>query len=69
MSQSRPASAFEAITNTVVGFLVALGSQLVVFPIVGIDGVTIETNLEIAVYFTIISLLRSYALRRFFNAF
>jgi O-antigen/teichoic acid export membrane protein len=54
--------------NIVIGFVVALASQIVVFPLVGIHGVTLATNLEIGAYFTVISLARSYAIRRWFNA-
>jgi membrane protein implicated in regulation of membrane protease activity len=47
--------------------LVALASQIVVFPLVGIH-VPVSTNLEIGFYFTVISVVRSYVLRRWFNA-
>lgn len=67
MNQSRIGSLIEAAANVVIGYLVALASQLVVFPLVGIH-VSLGTNLEIGAWFTLISLARSYILRRWFNA-
>lgn len=68
MNQTRIGSLIEAIMNIAIGFVVALISQIVVFPLVGINGVTLSTNLEISAYFTVISLVRSYTIRRWFNA-
>lgn len=67
MQQSKLESLLESGVNVVLGFIVALISQIIVFPLVGID-VPISTNLKIGAYFTIISLLRSYVIRRWFNA-
>lgn len=67
MQQSRIGSLIEAAMNVVIGFGVALASQLVVFPMVGIQ-VSLTTNLEIGAWFTLISLVRSYVIRRWFNA-
>jgi hypothetical protein len=66
MMQSKKHSFIEALTNCFIGWLVAFLSQLVIFPIVDIH-VDLYTNLEISVYFTLVSLLRSYCLRRIFN--
>ena len=68
MSQSRLESLIESVMNILIGFAVALASQIVVFPLVGIHGVRLGTNLEIGAYFTAISLARSYVIRRWFNA-
>lgn len=65
--QTRRQSLKEAAYNIAIGYTVALLSQLIVFPFVGIH-VSIGTNLEIGVYFTIISLIRSYLVRRWFNS-
>ena len=66
MSQSKTQSAIEACANVAVGYLVALLSQLLVFPMFGIH-VPLSTNLWIGAWFTVISLVRSYVLRRWFN--
>ena len=68
MEQSKLGSLIEAGMNILIGFGVALLSQIVVFPLVGIHGVPLSTNLEIGAYFTAISLVRSYVIRRCFNA-
>lgn len=67
MSQTKIQSALEALTNIAVGFGVALVSQLVIFPLYGVH-VPLSTDLAITAWFTVISLVRSYVLRRIFNA-
>lgn len=56
----------ESITNVLVGYGVALSSQLVIFPMFGMS-VSLIDNIQIGIWFTIISLIRSYILRRIFN--
>ena len=64
--QSRRMSALESIANVVIGYCVALGGQIVVFPLVGIAA-SMGQNLVIGAAFTLISLARSYCVRRLFN--
>lgn len=66
MSQSKFHSVVEACANTVVGYVVALLSQLLVFPLFDIH-IPFTTNLAIGAWFTVISLIRSYVIRRWFN--
>ncbi len=66
MSQGRRLSLIEAGTNVVVGYLLALATQLAVFPAVGVS-VTLQDNLRISAAFVAVSLARSYLLRRLFN--
>lgn len=66
MSQSRLMSVAESVTNVAVGYGVAVGTQLAVFPLFGIEA-SLSDNLAIGAVFTIVSLVRSYALRRLFN--
>lgn len=68
MEQTKLGSLIESAMNILIGFAVAILSQIVVFPLVGIHGVALSTNLEIGAYFTAISLVRSYIIRRWFNA-
>ena len=49
-----------------IGYSVAILSQLAVFPLFGIK-VTLTDNLLIGAFFTVISLARSYLVRRLFN--
>ena len=64
--QSRRHSALEAIAGTALGYLVALASQLIVFPMFGIH-VPLRSNLGIGAIFTVVSLVRGYVLRRIFT--
>jgi hypothetical protein len=66
MSQLRRHSFIESISNVAVGYGVALLSQIIIFPMYGIH-IPIGTNIMIGVWFTIISIIRSYVLRRIFN--
>lgn len=65
--QSKVESFIESTMNILVGYGVALLSQIVIFPMFDIH-VPMSTNLGIGAWFTIISLIRSYAIRRWFNA-
>lgn len=64
--QSRTNSLIESATNILIGYWCAVLTQIIVFPIMGID-VSMSKNLMIGLVFTLISLLRSYVIRRVFN--
>ena len=64
--QSRRRSLLEAISNVVVGYALAVITQIVVFPWFGLQ-VSLGDNLSIGALFVTISLIRSYALRRVFE--
>ena len=64
MRQSRLMSMVEAVTNVVVG-LVAVATQIVVFPIPGLQA-SLWQNLKLALVFSGVS-VASYVLRRLFN--
>lgn len=64
--QSRRQSLIEASVNVVVGYALAVLTQIVVFPWFGLQ-IPFRDNLAIGAIFVIISLLRSYALRRLFE--
>ena len=66
MSQSRFQSAIESVANVAVGYGVAVASQIVIFPHFGVH-IPLSDNFTIGAWFTLISLARSYALRRWFN--
>lgn len=59
-------SLLESIINVAVGYGVALASQIVIFPLYGME-VPLSANIQIGVWFTVISIIRSYLLRRCFN--
>ena len=60
-------SLVEAIANVAVGYGVAVATQLVVFPWFGLPA-RLDDALAIGVIFTLVSILRSFALRRMFEA-
>ena len=64
--QTKKQSFLEALTNTAVGFGVSFISTFAIFPIMGMKS-TIGSNLIITCYFTIISIIRGYVIRRYFN--
>lgn len=64
--QTKKQSFIEAVSNTAVGFLISYASTFLIFPLVGIK-TSPGTNLVIVIYFTVISILRGYVIRRFFN--
>jgi hypothetical protein len=57
----------EATANVAVGYGIAVITQVMVFPLFGLNASLIE-NLILGSIFTIVSLIRSYTLRRMFNA-
>lgn len=64
--QSRLCSLAEAVTNVIAGFMVALVGQQIILPLFGIE-VSLAAHVGIAALFTLLSLLRSYGLRRLFD--
>jgi hypothetical protein len=66
--QSRWMSLTEAVTNIVVGYGLAVLTQIIVFPVFGLHA-SLSDNLLLGSVFTIVSLARGFALRRIFNTF
>ena len=66
IGQSRKYSFAESLVNIAIGYWVALIAQLVTFPLFGIHA-SLGDNLVIGGVFTVVSLVRSYCLRRLFN--
>lgn len=64
--QLKSYSFIEAIFNTVLGFGISMVANLIVLPWFGFK-VSIHDAFNIGVIFTIISIIRSYVLRRLFN--
>jgi hypothetical protein len=67
MAQSRVMSFIEASTNVVVGYVLAIATQLAVFPLFGLEAAFGE-HLAIGMALVAVSLDRSYVLRRLFEA-
>ena len=64
--QPRWMSAAEAIVNVVVGYGMAVATQMAVFPLFGLHTTTGE-SLLIGAVFTVTSVVRSFTLRRLFE--
>ena len=67
MKQSRLMSLVESLANVIVGYGVAVIMQLLIFPIFGLQ-TTLAQNLKMGSIFTVVSIARSFALRRMFEA-
>ena len=67
MRQSRLMSLVEVLANVLVGYLLAVATQLLIFPLFGLEA-TFRQSLGIGAAFTLVSLVRGYLLRRAFEA-
>jgi hypothetical protein len=67
MKQSRTMSLVEAIANVAVGYGIAVLTQILIFPVFGLH-TTLAQNLKMGAVFTVVSIARSFALRRLFEA-
>ena len=67
MKQSRAMSLVESVANVIVGYGVAVVTQILIFPAFGLH-TTLAQNLKMGAVFTVVSIARSYLLRRLFEA-
>jgi hypothetical protein len=65
--QSKRASLIEAWTNIVIGFSINYAANLVLLPLVGAQ-LTMSNNFWLGWIYTLVSVVRQYAIRRSFNA-
>jgi hypothetical protein len=65
--QTKLGSIAEAWANIAVGFSINYVANMLILPLFGFKTLTALTNFEIGLLYTLISLARSYALRRWFN--
>ncbi len=66
MKQSRLMSLVESIANVAIGYGVAVVTQILIFPVFGLH-TTLAQNLQMGAVFTVVSIARSFALRRVFE--
>lgn len=66
VGQSRMGSLLESLLNILIGYGVALLAQALIFPLFGL-AVSFTENMMIGGLFTIVSIIRSYWVRRLFN--
>ena len=67
MNQTRICSLIEACINVLIGFAINFCANMLILPLIGFH-ITASQNLFIGVLYTIISVARSYVIRRWFNA-
>ena len=67
MDQTRLGSLIEAGINVMIGFAINMAANFVILPLVGFE-ITLAQNLFIGVLYTLVSVARSYIVRRWFNA-
>ena len=66
MKQTRTMSLIEAATNVIVGYGLAVITQILIFPVFGLHA-TFTQNMKLGLIFTVVSIGRGYALRRLFE--
>ena len=64
--QTRLHSALEAVANTAIGFVISLVATATVLPLAGVQ-TSLRQNVGITAAFTVISIVRGYLIRRWFN--
>ena len=64
--QTKKQSLIESITNVAIGYIVAVISNAAILPLFGVN-LAFSDSMLIAVWFTVISVIRGYAVRRWFN--
>ncbi|SHJ29359.1 DUF7220 family protein [Aquimarina spongiae] len=64
--QTKKQSLLESLANVTIGFLITIISLHLIFPVLGIENHS-GKNTILTVYLTILSILRNYLLRRYFN--
>lgn len=65
--QTKKQSLIESLTSTTIGIIIGIVLNLIILPIFGYP-VSLSDSLWISVIFTVISIIRSYIIRRWFNS-
>ena len=68
MTQTKLGSFIEAWVNVFIGFWINFAANLAILPMFGFEGLTLATNFYIGLAYTLVSVARSYVIRRWFNA-
>ena len=67
MSQSKKQSVLESIMQTLIGLGTSILVQIIIYPLMGIP-VSFNQNLIITAVFFVVSMVRGYLVRRYFNS-
>ena len=68
MNQTKLGSLIEVSINIFIGFWINFFANILILPMFGFHSLTIQNNLIIGIIYTVISVIRSYVIRRWFNA-
>ena len=68
MNQSKLSSMIEVAFNIAIGFTINFIANMWILPAYGFDTLTWKVNLQLGIVYTVISVIRSYVVRRWFNA-
>lgn len=66
MTQSRKNSVTEAVINVLIGYTVNMMANFLIFPLFGWH-ISLRDNFLLGVFYTAISIVRNYCIRRWFN--
>lgn len=64
--QSRKASLLESLVNVAIGYVISVIATMIILPLFGFH-VSVSDGMQITLLFTLVSVVRSYVLRRLFN--
>lgn len=64
--QTKRQSLSETLCSVAIGYVVAVVSQVLIFPLFDVT-LTLSENFTVAAYFTAVSIVRGYIVRRMFN--
>lgn len=67
MTQTKLGSFIEALMNVLIGFGINFAANLVILPLFGYTP-SLWDNFQIGLLYTVVSIARSYVIRRWFNA-
>ena len=67
MQQTKLGSFYESLINIIIGWSINFTANMTIFPLFGWD-ISVEQNIWLGTIYTFISLIRSYIVRRWFNA-
>lgn len=68
VDQTKLGSFVEAWVNVAIGFGINFTANMLILPAFGFTSLTLGTNVIIGLIYTVISVARSYIIRRWFNA-
>lgn len=66
MTQTRKGPLAEALINVAIGYGINLTANALLFPLFGWH-ISLKQNVMLGVFYTVISIVRSYCIRRWFN--